>query len=73
MQSKQANAHPILYRHILTMYLSTERVCDPPCEHGVCSANNECDCTGTGFTGDTCAGMLLYIFTCLFYNTAFSY
>ncbi|PKN55059.1 MAG: hypothetical protein CVU56_23325 [Deltaproteobacteria bacterium HGW-Deltaproteobacteria-14] len=33
-------------------------ICNPSCAHGVCVAqglDNVCDCSGTGFIGDTCA------------------
>lgn len=29
-------------------------VCDPPCENGVCVANDNCSCS-MGFSGETCA------------------
>jgi len=29
--------------------------CNPSCAHGSCSGVDTCDCTGTGYTGDTCA------------------
>ena len=28
-------------------------VCDPPCENGICVANDTCNCT-TGYEGDRC-------------------
>jgi len=29
--------------------------CNPTCAHGACVATDTCDCTGTGYTGATCA------------------
>ena len=29
-------------------------VCDPPCENGICVANDTCNCT-IGYEGDRCA------------------
>lgn len=31
-------------------------ICNSPCQHGgKCVAPNTCDCSGTGYTGDTCS------------------
>ena len=38
----------------MCFFVPTVIVCDPPCENGVCLANNTCNCS-EGYSGDTCS------------------
>ena len=40
--------------HNFMFYYFAVVVCDPPCENGICIANDTCNCT-IGYEGDQCA------------------
>lgn len=35
-------------------FMAYAAICDPPCEHGVCVANNSCNCA-PGYSGSLCS------------------
>ena len=38
-------------------------VCDPPCDNGVCVANDTCQCP-SGYSGPTCSQPGTYVYLC---------
>ena len=54
-----------LLNHNFMFYFLAVVVCDPPCENGVCVANDICNCT-IGYEGDRCTEPTeksMYIYT----------
>ena len=40
---------------VIILFFCLSAVCDnPTCTNGICSAPNNCDCTGTGYMGNQC-------------------
>ena len=41
------------YKFMLDIHAEVDEMCDPPCENGICAANNTCNCAA-GYQGERC-------------------